>query len=221
MDYFLTALAVILIVVFFRFRKNVEKSEEEIKKEKYLNYAIIASLLIFTMVMIAFANRGSMNVRSSLFSNNDQVESEETKRKGPFYSSEEEQVMVILVNQERNREGKPPLTLDPDLSKLARIKAMEMVELEYQAHESPNYGSPEEMIRNAGLTNYRLVGENFTRTSGRARSALNSIKDSSQQEYHLHREEYTHLGVGAVEVEREGFDPYRVYVLFFAKTGEG
>ncbi|RQD77320.1 MAG: hypothetical protein D5R97_02625 [Candidatus Syntrophonatronum acetioxidans] len=220
MDYFLTALAIILIIVFFRFRKNVEKSEDEIKKEKYLNYAIIASLLIFTMVMIAFANRGSMNVRSSLFSNDDQVESEETKKADPFYSSEEEQVMVILVNQERSREGMPPLTLDNDLSKLARIKAMEMVELEYQAHESPNYGTPEKMVRNAGLTDYKTVGENFTRTSDRARNALDSIRDSSQQDYHLHREEYTHLGVGVVEVEREGFNPYRVYVLFFAESRE-
>ncbi len=216
MDYIFTILIIILAIVFFRHRKNIKKSKEEIKKEKYLNYFIIISMLVFTMVMIAFANRGSMNIRSSLFSDNlKSVENKETSIE-PVYLSEEEQVMVILINQERTGEGLNNLTLDPRLSNLARVKAWEMVELDYYDHESPTYGTMEEMVKNAGFTEYSLVGENFTRGKGSARDAFDSTRNNSRQENYYLMEGYTHVGVGVVEVSREGFNPYRIFVMIFA-----
>lgn len=216
MDYIFTISIIILAIVFFRHRKNIKKSKEEIKKERYLNYFIIISMLVFTMVMIAFANRGSMNIRSSLFSDNlKSVENKETSIE-PVYLSEEEQVMVILINQERTGEGLNNLTLDPRLSNLARVKAWEMVELDYYDHESPTYGTMEEMVKNAGFTEYSLVGENFTRGKGSARDAFDSIRNNSRQENYYLMEGYTHVGVGVVEVSREGFNPYRIFVMIFA-----
>ncbi len=238
MDYIFTVLIIILAIVFLRHKKNIKKSEEEIRKEKYLNFFIIFSLLIFTMVMMVFANRGSMNIRSSMLSDNQEsvesegereresvedVENNEIKNEGisgrpvePAYLYEVEQVMVILINQERVREGLNNLTLDPRLTNLARVKAWEMVELDYYEHESPSYGTMEEMVKNAGYTEYSFVGENFTRTRGSARDAVNSIRNSSRQEDHHLKEGYTHVGVGVVEVSREGFNPYRVFVMIYA-----
>ncbi len=214
MDFIITVLFIILIFVYFRYRKNIVKTKEEIRKEKFLNYAIIISLVIFTMVMIAFANQGSMNVRSYLLNRNQQLPTTGTVE--PVYLQEEEQVMVILVNQERSREGLNPLSIDPDLTGLARIKGWNMVELDYFDHVSPVYGGPEEMVRDAGFTHYKFVSESFTKSTGSARNAFDSLKINSKS--NLLGEEYTHLGIGVVEIAREGFNPYRIYVLFLAGT---
>ena len=75
-------------------------------------------------------------------------------------SSAQEQKLLNLVNQDRAANGLPALTLDPELSSLARMKACDMNQNNYFAHESPTYGSAADMLTRFGY-NYNGVGENI------------------------------------------------------------
>jgi len=44
------------------------------------------------------------------------------------------------------------LQADPELMKVARIKAKDMVDNNYFSHYSPTYGSPFDMMRQFGVT---------------------------------------------------------------------
>ena len=65
---------------------------------------------------------------------------------------EKELEVIRLLNIEREAVGLKPLTVNLDLCVVARIKTDEMVELDYFAHKSPNYGMPKDMIRAFGIS---------------------------------------------------------------------
>ena len=77
-----------------------------------------------------------------------------------FDSSMQEQKMLNLLNEDRARHGLPPLTLDPELSRLAQLKSNDMNTNRYFAHESPTYGNAGQML-DAFHYDYRGVGENI------------------------------------------------------------
>lgn len=72
----------------------------------------------------------------------------------------DEQRMLQLVNQERAAAGLAPLKANMELVRLARLKAQDMIKLNYFSHTSPTYGSPFDMIKSAGIS-YRYAGENL------------------------------------------------------------
>lgn len=51
-----------------------------------------------------------------------------------------EQEVLELTNAEREKQGLKPLTLDTELSKVARIKSEDMQKNNYFSHTSPTYG---------------------------------------------------------------------------------
>ena len=93
-----------------------------------------------------------------------------------YQLSAEEQKMIQLVNQERQKAGVSPLTIDPELSRVARIKSQDMKDNGYFSHTSPTYGSPFDMMKSFGIT-YRAAGENIALNSsveGAHTSLMNS-----------------------------------------------
>lgn len=76
--------------------------------------------------------------------------------------SAQEEMMLNLLNQDRISAGLPPLTLDTELSRIARIKSQDMLDNGYFAHESPTYGKARQMLTHFG---YRFsgCGENIAR----------------------------------------------------------
>ena len=72
------------------------------------------------------------------------------------------QQAVAIVNQARQQQGLPPLTLDPTLTRLALAKARDMAERGYFGHQSPTYGSPWEMLRDAGVS-FTYAGESLAK----------------------------------------------------------
>jgi sortase A len=68
-----------------------------------------------------------------------------------YHPYENEYEAIRIFNEEREKAGLTPLALDIDLCKAARIKATEMVELDYFSHTSPNYGSPKTMLKTFGI----------------------------------------------------------------------
>ena len=108
-----------------------------------------------------------------------------------------EQAMVDLVNQERAKQGLPPLQVDMRLVVLARQKAQDMVDKNYFSHQSPTYGSPFDMMKAAGIT-YRTAGENLAGAStvGRAPTAL---MNSDGHRKNILNPAFDHIGIGIIE----------------------
>ena len=68
--------------------------------------------------------------------------------------------MANLLNQDRKNNGRATLTLDAELSRIARIKSVDMRDQGYFAHESPTYGAVRAMLRRFGYP-FSAAGENI------------------------------------------------------------
>jgi len=113
-----------------------------------------------------------------------------------FALTPQEQQMVDLVNQERIKAGLQPLTVDRKLTELARLKAQDMVKNNYFDHISPTYGSPFDMMRQAGIT-YRTAGENIAAASSVER-AHTALMNSSGHRANILNPNFTRIGIGIV-----------------------
>jgi len=106
----------------------------------------------------------------------------------------EEQV-VELVNRERTSRGLSPLTLNPELARVARIKSEDMYRNNYFSHQSPVYGSPFDMLRSFGIR-YTAAAENIARGQTTAESVMNSWMNSPGHRENILNSNLTQTGVG-------------------------
>ena len=65
-----------------------------------------------------------------------------------------------LLNSDRIRYSLAPLTIDPELSRIARIKSEDMRDNQYFAHTSPTYGNIRKMLAHFGYE-YAAASENI------------------------------------------------------------
>lgn len=114
----------------------------------------------------------------------------------PFLTEEEAQ-MIELVNQERVKMGLKELEIHEGLVKLARMKSKDMVDLGYFAHQSPTYGSPFDMIRQAGIP-FIYAGENLAGATSVTR-AHTALMNSSGHRANILNPNFTHIGIGIAE----------------------
>ncbi|SES90175.1 uncharacterized protein, YkwD family [Salinibacillus kushneri] len=112
--------------------------------------------------------------------------------------SQFEQEVVDLTNQEREKQGLAPLKIDKELSKVAREKSRDMAENNYFSHNSPNYGSPFNMMKSYGIT-YRTAGENIAKGQRTPEEVVNGWMNSEGHRANILNENFTHIGVGYVE----------------------
>jgi len=108
--------------------------------------------------------------------------------------SAQEQMMLNLVNQDRKNNGLPALTLDPELSRIARIKSCDMRDNHYFAHESPTYGNVREMLKTFGYS-FSAAGENIAHhaTVEKAQAAFMS---SDGHRRNILSSSWTKVGIG-------------------------
>jgi len=111
--------------------------------------------------------------------------------------SAQEQQLVDLVNRERSSRGIAPLTVDGQLTRVARLKSQDMVDNNYFAHESPKYGTPSAMISNQGIT-YHYVGENIA-IDGSVESAHKNLMGSPGHRQGILNNKFAHVGIGIVQ----------------------
>lgn len=109
----------------------------------------------------------------------------------------EEQRMVELVNGERAKAGLPALTVDPELSKVARLKSRDMVDKNYFSHQSPTYGSPFDMMKQFGIS-YRNAAENIACNQD-VEAAHQALMNSSGHRANILSKDFTHIGIGIVD----------------------
>lgn len=106
-----------------------------------------------------------------------------------------EQEVLRLTNKKRLAHGLEPLHLDKKLFEVARLKSKDMDDYDYFDHNSPNYGSPFEMMKEFGIQ-YQSAGENIAFGYGSPEAVVNGWMNSPGHRANILNESFTHLGVG-------------------------
>lgn len=114
-----------------------------------------------------------------------------------------EWMMFSLVNEDRARYGKSALTLDPELSRIARIKAEDMISNGYFAHTSPTYGNIRQMLNTFGVS-YRAASENIARSRSIQHAEAAFLSSSTGHRQTLLSSAWTKVGIG-IAVTPQGF----------------
>ncbi|MBB3108488.1 putative YkwD family protein/spore coat assembly protein SafA [Paenibacillus phyllosphaerae] len=106
-----------------------------------------------------------------------------------------ESQVAQLVNAERAKAGLKPLTLNWQLSRVARVKSEDMRDKAYFSHQSPTYGSPFEMMKAFGLS-YSYAGENIAAGQTTAQAVMTSWMNSPGHKANILSPNFTEIGVG-------------------------
>ncbi|WP_053955970.1 CAP domain-containing protein [Inediibacterium massiliense] len=111
---------------------------------------------------------------------------------GKLTSNEDE--MFRLVNGERTKQGLKPLQLDMEVTKVARIKAQDLIDNNYFSHNSPTYGSPFDMLKKFGAE-YAYAGENLAGNQS-VQAAHTALMNSKGHRENILNPNFTHIGIG-------------------------
>ena len=114
----------------------------------------------------------------------------------------QEQEAGNLLNSDRGRYNLPVLAIDPELSRIARIKSQDMLAGGYFSHTSPTYGNVRDMLTRFGYP-YTAASENIARhsTLEKAQAALIS---SPGHRRNVLSTAFTKVGIG-VATTPEGY----------------
>ena len=107
-----------------------------------------------------------------------------------------ENEVVRLVNVQRSRNGLAPLLVNSNLSRIARLKAQDMINKRYFSHYSPTYGSPFEMMQAFGIRFYS-AGENIAMGQTTASTVMNSWMNSTGHKANILSVNFKEIGVGS------------------------
>lgn len=192
---------------------NVQKGDSlwRIAKEYHINWHRLMQLnkhlkdrnLIYPNQKIEMQlDSGQGNDQNASNNQNDHhgnVSTDNTSESDRGESATQAEAILKLVNAERAKVGAKALKLDDKLNKVAVVKAKDMAENGYFSHESPTYGSPFEMMRSFGVTQYRTAGENIAAGQRSPEDVMNSWMNSSGHRANILNTSYTNLGVGYYE----------------------
>ncbi len=109
--------------------------------------------------------------------------------------SDYEKEVARLVNVERSKRGLQKLTLNAQISKVARIKCRNMISKGYFSHTSPTYGSPFMMMENFGIK-FSSAGENIAYGQKTPAEVMKGWMDSPGHRANILSNTYTNIGVG-------------------------
>lgn len=110
-------------------------------------------------------------------------------------TSSQESEVARLVNVERAKAGLPALTLNWQLSRVARYKSADMANKGYFSHNSPTYGTPFQMMENFGLR-FSAAGENIAYGQKTPAEVMKDWMNSPGHRNNIMSRSFTEIGVG-------------------------
>ena len=116
--------------------------------------------------------------------------------------SAQEQTAGNLLNNDRARYNLSPLTIDPLLCRIARIKSQDMRDNRYFSHTSPTYGDIRQMLSHFGY-DYSAAGENIAHHAS-IEKAQAAFLSSPGHRKNIMSSGYTKVGLG-VAIDEKGF----------------
>lgn len=106
-----------------------------------------------------------------------------------------ESEVIRLVNVERNKVGRSPLTTNNQVSNVARLKSQDFIDNNYFSHNSPTYGTPFNMLKTFGIS-FTAAAENIASGQRTAAEVMKSWMNSSGHRENILSPTYNQIGVG-------------------------
>lgn len=122
----------------------------------------------------------------------------------------------MLTNKNRQEIGLEPLKLDSLLTQAASMKASDMFEKDYWAHNSPDGTTPWFFIRKSGY-DYVYAGENLARGFSSASDVVNAWMASQYHRENMLSRNFQDVGFTAKEGELNGEDTVLVVEMLGGK----
>lgn len=125
--------------------------------------------------------------------------------------------LIELTNSKRVENGQNPLVFNEDLSKAASLKAEDMFENDYWAHNSPAGKTPWVFIKSSGY-GYVYAGENLARGFTDAEDVVNAWMASESHRQNLLSGNYEDIGFAVKRGELKGEDTILIVQMFGSTT---
>ena len=119
----------------------------------------------------------------------------------PSWLTSHEARAYELLNEFRIKNNLQPVQIHPQLVQLARLKAKDMIEKDYFSHTSPTYGSPGQMVRNAGVS-CGLVGENLSKAGTIFQAHLQLEYSTQGHRQVMLNSRYDAVGIGVLPLQK-------------------
>ncbi len=120
----------------------------------------------------------------------------------PADLSQDEQILLGLVNKARTDAKVEPLAFDKELLKIARLKAKDMADNNYFSHQSPTFGSPFDMMRQYGIS-FKTAGENIAGNQT-VEGAFKAWMKSDGHKKNILNSGFNFVGIGVANSETYG-----------------
>ncbi|TWG29508.1 S-layer homology domain-containing protein [Geobacillus sp. C56-T2] len=122
--------------------------------------------------------------------------------------------VVDLVNKERAKKKLPPLKLALDVTRVAQLKAEDMVKNDYYDHISPVYGDPYTMLSKFNIK-CKFVGENIAGGEMTPEEVMTDWMNSPGHRDNILDPLYTEIGVGVANIGSVKGKPIYYWVQMF------
>lgn len=105
--------------------------------------------------------------------------------------------MLEMVNEERRKEGLPPLQPDPEQTRVARAHSKDMFARGYFAHQNPDGKSPFDRMKEAGVS-FTAAGENLA-LAQTLEIAHRNLMNSPGHRANILNPSFGRLGIGIMD----------------------
>lgn len=179
------------------------------KIEQYEEIKGISQFKLFFKVpfCVTYLNKNIIIDNNFNYNNSDKINQTEISKEeinendqndnSTFKLTAEEKELLDLVNKERKANGLASLTINEDLVKVARLKALDMIDKNYFSHTSPTYGNLFKMLKQFNIS-YSYAGENLAGNSIIS-LAHESLINSSGHRANILGQNYKQIGIGIVD----------------------
>ena len=123
------------------------------------------------------------------------------------------------TNAKRQATGLAPLSLNPQLSQAAALKAQDMFAKGYWAHNSPTGATPWDFVTGAGYR-YVVAGENLAKNFSTSQAVVDAWMASPTHRENIVKPSYKEIGFAVVNGELNGEETTLV-VQFFGTSTSG
>ena len=125
--------------------------------------------------------------------------------------TEDEQEFLDLINANREANGLQALEIDSEVQNVARLKAEDLVQNNYFAHNSETYGDIQNMLTTFGVS-YGSAGENIAGNSSLSK-AVEAWMASENHKINILSENFNYTGIAIAESETYG----KIFVQVFVQ----
>lgn len=115
--------------------------------------------------------------------------------------------IILLVNEVRAKEGKPPVKKNELLMEAAMAKAKDMRDRNYMEHDTPDGNSFSVFVEQAGYS-YKAMGENLAKGYFSATAVHTAWMESEGHRKNIMADSYDEIGVAVLEIEENGQKNY-------------